>query len=137
MAFVLLGITYFNLRLNLEAWTTAGDFPSVLHGLSAMFWFDMVYVTIAIAFVVLVIVHRRCGLPVIPETWLGAGELLYVLDQTRLQETPHCSRDSRTRELPFNHCGAPCEPAPERHQQDQITTFDPSGSNRFIECDCN
>jgi len=79
VAFVLLGITYLNLRKNPQTWTATGDFPSDLYGLSAVSWFDIGYVIIAIAFVALAIAHCRRALPVIPETWLGAGELLYLL----------------------------------------------------------
>lgn len=79
IGFVLLGITYLNLRKNPETWATAKSVPALLYGLSGAFWFDMAYLAIAIAFATLVIAHRRKPLAFLPADWLGRGELMYLI----------------------------------------------------------
>jgi hypothetical protein len=79
LGFVLLGITYLNLCKNPAAWTKAKSVPAVMLGLSAAMWFGLAYVALAAAFLVLVLAHRRRPLPLLPTTWWGRGQLLYLV----------------------------------------------------------
>ena len=75
---VVLGITFFNLRQNPPVWIQIKSVLPVLLGLSTQTWFDLAYLLLALAFVVLVIRHRRQPLALMPATWLGCGQWLYL-----------------------------------------------------------
>ena len=42
-------------------------------------WFDMAYLALGIAMVWLLVLHLKRGLPLVPSTWLGKAQLLFVV----------------------------------------------------------
>jgi hypothetical protein len=78
VAFVLLGITFLNLRKNPGDWVKAKAFPEWLYGWSASAWFHLGYLVLAVAFGAVLARHWRRPLAVLPATWLGRGQLLYL-----------------------------------------------------------
>ncbi|MEK7675006.1 MAG: hypothetical protein AAB676_04110 [Verrucomicrobiota bacterium] len=79
VGFVLLGVTYLNLSKNPEEWIKAKAFPEMLYSLSAETWFGLAYLLLAAAVLALLIRHQRRPLALLPATWLGKGQLLYVV----------------------------------------------------------
>lgn len=79
VGFVLLGVTYLNLSKNPEDWVQAKSVPAVLLGLSAATWFNLASLALAGAFLALLAAHRRRPLPLLPATWLGRGQLFYLV----------------------------------------------------------
>jgi hypothetical protein len=79
VGFVLVGITFLNLRKNPADWIKAKAFPEMLYGLSVSAWFHLAYLALAVAVVWLLARHLRRTLPVLPATWLGRGQLLYLV----------------------------------------------------------
>lgn len=84
--FVLLGITYLNLVKNVRAWTGARAMPETMKSplfegieLSALAWFNTAYLVLAAALATLMALHARRRVALLPGTWLGRGQLLYVL----------------------------------------------------------
>jgi len=78
LGFVLLGITYLNLRKNVTQWVAAKAMPAEMAGVAAWVWFDTGYILLALTMLALLIRHRKRPLPILPESWLGKGQLLYV-----------------------------------------------------------
>jgi hypothetical protein len=78
-AFVLLAITYLNLRKNPAVWVQAKALPATLGGLSAEVWFNLGYLVLAIAVVTMLVIHRHRRIALIPESALGRGQLLFVV----------------------------------------------------------
>jgi hypothetical protein len=78
LGFVLLGITYLNLRKNVGQWVDAKSMPAEMAGLSAWAWFNWGYAALAVALVVLWMRHSRRPLAVVPPTWSGKGQILYL-----------------------------------------------------------
>lgn len=78
LAFVVLGITYLNLRKNAGEWVRVGAMPKEMAGLSAGAWFDLAYVLIALTFFTLMLRHARSPLAIVPASPIGRGQLLYV-----------------------------------------------------------
>jgi hypothetical protein len=76
--FLMLVVTYLNLRKNPEVWVKAGAVPAALYGLSVETWFNIGYALVACVFIGLVVTHRRRGIPLVPATDLGRGQLLYL-----------------------------------------------------------
>jgi len=79
LGFVLLGITYLNLRKNVAQWIAFKAMPAEMAGIAAWVWFELGYVLLALAMLVLLLRHRKRPLPIVPESWLGKGQLLYVV----------------------------------------------------------
>jgi hypothetical protein len=50
-----------------------------MYGLDSFWWFNIAYLAMAVAFVWLMVVHLRHRLPLIPESWVGKGQLLYIV----------------------------------------------------------
>jgi hypothetical protein len=75
---VVLGITFLNLRQNPEVWIKARTILPSLFGLSTQAWFDLAYVILAAGFAGLAIAHRRQPLALVPATWLGRGQWIYL-----------------------------------------------------------
>ncbi len=73
-------LTYVNLVKNVETWTNpeVKAMQGVMYGLRAYWWFSIGYLTLLAAFVILAIAHMRRPLAVVPESWLGKGQLLYL-----------------------------------------------------------
>lgn len=78
IGFVLVGLTYLNLRKNPEAWVKAKTVPEFMYGMAPIGWFNLGYATLAVAVIWLFIQHRRNPLPAIPTSWLGRGQLFYL-----------------------------------------------------------
>jgi hypothetical protein len=79
VAIVLLGITYVNLVKNVPNWIQLKAIPAELYGLPSRFWFDLGYGLLAVAVIALLFRHRSRRLALIPESWVGKGQLLYVV----------------------------------------------------------
>lgn len=76
--FAVLGVTYLNLRQNTRVWVEAKSVPAVLYGLPAEAWHELSWGLVGLLFFGLAVVHRRRPLAIIPRTWLGVGQLLYL-----------------------------------------------------------
>lgn len=79
VGFVLLLVTYVNLRKNVNDWTKAGAVPGVMAGLPAGAWFDLAYLAIAVAVLVPLVRHLRRPLALLPTSALGRGQWLYLV----------------------------------------------------------
>jgi hypothetical protein len=79
VGFVLLLITYLNLQKNPANWIRAHALPATLYGLPARAWFDLGYAALAVAILVPLGRHLRRPLPLIPPSWLGKGQWLYLV----------------------------------------------------------
>lgn len=90
VTFVLWLLPYLNLRLSPGEWVNevAGMKP-VIYGIPIngnfdfsrgfLGWFDMVFLAIAIAMILLLALHLRRPLPLIPTSWMGKGQLFYLV----------------------------------------------------------
>jgi hypothetical protein len=76
--FVLLGITYLNLRKNVPQWVRSKAVPGEMAGIAAWVWFDAAYLLLLLTAAVLWARHRKRPLAVVPESWLGKGQMLYL-----------------------------------------------------------
>ena len=91
-------LTYLNIVKNLEDWTAPhkitvngveGVFRSVAEvlraplfgsiNLSAWAWFTLMWIAFTAATVLVLVRHRRQPVALIPATWLGKGQLLYLM----------------------------------------------------------
>ena len=79
LAFVVLGITYLNLRKNAASGSGSGAVPETMAGLSAEAWFDLASLLIALSFLTLLVRHSRRPLAIVPSSPMGRGQLLYVV----------------------------------------------------------
>lgn len=79
VSFVLLVITYLNLRKNPQNWVRDHVMPALLYGIPSRTWFDLAYALLACAVVLLLVRHLRRPLPIVPASWPGKGQLLYVV----------------------------------------------------------
>jgi hypothetical protein len=88
--FVLWLFTYLNFRESAAEWVN--EIPSLhprLYGIAVeggfvpsqgfLGWFDFAYLALGIAMVWLLYLHLRRGLSLLPSTWLGKAQLLYVV----------------------------------------------------------
>jgi hypothetical protein len=79
IAFVLLGVTYLNLRKNPPEWVKQGTMPAEMAGLAAVTWFDLGYLLLTIVVVGSLMFHlRRRKLALVPPSGLGQGQWLYL-----------------------------------------------------------
>ncbi len=79
VGFVLLVVTYLNLRKNPGTWIKDNGMARVMYGLPLPTWFDLGYAALAVAVLVPLIRHLRRPIPVVPTSWVGKGQLLYVV----------------------------------------------------------
>lgn len=79
VAFVLLGITYLNLRKNPSDWVKAKAFPVELYGMTTGAWFAIAYLLLAVVVVVLLTRHRQQPLAFLPAHALGRAQLFYLI----------------------------------------------------------
>jgi hypothetical protein len=77
--FVLVIITYVNIVKELEDWVHNKAMPAQLYFLTAEGWFDLFYALIAITAVILLWRQIKRPLPVLSMSWLGRGQLLYLM----------------------------------------------------------
>lgn len=79
VAFVLVGITFLNLRKNPADWVKAKAMPELLYGWSPGTWFHLAYLALALAVVGLLIRHQRRPMPLLPASALGQAQWLYLV----------------------------------------------------------
>ncbi len=79
LGFVLLGITYLNLRKNVSEWVKVEAMPAKMVGITTATWFDLGYVLLALTLLALLVRHRRKPLEIVPSTAIGRGQMLYVI----------------------------------------------------------
>jgi hypothetical protein len=86
IGFVVCGFTYFNVIKNVAEWTKTNLVPRTMKApliesinLSASTWFNLAWAAITLAFVLLMIVHVRRGLAIVPSSWAGRDQLVYFL----------------------------------------------------------
>ena len=88
VSFVVLFMTYLNVVKNVPEWTKKEHplVPAVMKvpffkwvELSAETWFNLAWCAMSLAFVALLIVHLRRKLAIVPASWLGRGQIVYVL----------------------------------------------------------
>lgn len=79
-AFVLLLLTYMNLQKNPDEWVRArAQMPEMMYWMSAEGWFNLGYLALAAGILWLLITHTRHPLAIVPRSWLGKGQLLYII----------------------------------------------------------
>jgi hypothetical protein len=79
LGFVLLAITYLNLRKNVREWVRVHAMPAEMVGIPASTWFDLGYILLALTLLALWLRHTRKPLEIMPSSALGRGQVLYVL----------------------------------------------------------
>ena len=89
VSFVLVALTYLNHRKATETWVQqVKSLPGKFYGLHVsarlssiptVGWFELFYIAIGAALVWLMVVDLKQPLPFIPATWLGKGQLLYLI----------------------------------------------------------
>jgi hypothetical protein len=78
VGFVLLLITYLNLAKNPTNWVRDGVMPREMAHLATSAWFNIAYLLLALAILVPLVRHLSRPLPIVPSSWLGKGQLLYL-----------------------------------------------------------
>ncbi len=76
---VLFCVAVLNLRQNPRVWVEAKSVPGSMYGITAQTWLDAAYILLIAAFIALALYHRRRPLAALPSTWLGRGQLLYLV----------------------------------------------------------
>ncbi len=79
VGFLLLVVTYVNIEKEVKDWTHSKSMPEVMYFLSAHGWFDLAYAAGALVILWLLREHLRRPLPVVPTSWLGKGQMLYLV----------------------------------------------------------
>jgi hypothetical protein len=79
-------IGFLNLHKLVETWVGNGSVPATLKApfvgmieAVPLVWFNLVWWTTAVAFGMLLLVHQRRRLDIVPTTWTGKGQLIYVI----------------------------------------------------------
>jgi hypothetical protein len=89
VVFVLWLLTYLNFRKSPDHWLEyIKSMPEQMYGIYGVAnflpsrgflgWFDLAFLALLVALVWLLVLHLKRGLPLVPETWLGKGQLLYL-----------------------------------------------------------
>lgn len=80
VGFTLLLITFVNIRKNVWAvWLPNKVVQESMYGISAVGWFNMAYLAVAVVAILLLVRHQRSPLSIVPDTWLGRGQVFYLL----------------------------------------------------------
>lgn len=90
VTFVLSVLTYLNFRRSPGEWIKeVSTLTPQLYGIwlagdlmpsrGFIGWFETIYIPLTFAMVLLLVLHLRRPLPFIPETWLGKGQLFYLV----------------------------------------------------------
>ena len=79
VAFVLILVTYLNLRKSPSTWINAKAAPAAMHGLPFSVWFNLAYGLLAIAVIVPLARHLRRPLALIPASPLGRAQWLFLV----------------------------------------------------------
>jgi hypothetical protein len=77
-AAVLIGVVYLNARKNPEEWVKAGSFAETLYWFQPVTWFNLGSLALGAAVVVVLVNHMRRPVAVIPPSWVGKGQLLFL-----------------------------------------------------------
>lgn len=88
--FVLVVLTYLNHRKAVSTWIhQVSSLPKRFYGLPTVGlflpsrglvgWFELIYLSIGGAILYLLIIHFEHPIPLFPESWLGRGQLLYLV----------------------------------------------------------
>jgi hypothetical protein len=77
--FVLLLITYVNCVKIVPNWLEHKAIPEIMYGLPPLYWFNFGYGFLALAVLYLLARHLKERIPVIPESDLAKGQLLYLV----------------------------------------------------------
>ena len=85
-AFVLFGFGFLNLHKLVHTWIDKGSIPETLKApflefieLSPNAWFRVVWWSATAVGAILLLTHLRRRLDIVPASWIGKGQLLYVL----------------------------------------------------------
>jgi len=78
IAFLLLLLPYMSLQKMVNDWIGAKALPESLYFLTARGWFDLFFALTALAVLGLLAAHLRKPLPIVPATWAGKGQMLYL-----------------------------------------------------------
>ncbi len=79
LGFVLLGITYLNLRKNVGEWVRVKAVPPEMVGIATSAWFDLGYILLASTLLAILVRNARRPLAILPASRLGRGQLLYLV----------------------------------------------------------
>lgn len=86
VAFVLLFVVFVNWRKAVGTWVEQGAVPETMRmfwfpsvEFSAQTWFALLFWTVGVAMIFLVAWRLRRPVAVVPETWLGRGQLLFLV----------------------------------------------------------
>jgi hypothetical protein len=90
VTFVLCGLTYLNFRRSPGEWVKeVANLQPQLYGIHIsanlmpsrgfIGWFEMVYIAIAFAMILLLIEHLRRPIPLLSMSWMGKGQLFYLV----------------------------------------------------------
>lgn len=90
IAFVVPVMLYYNMVKNVDDWTSevggTRSLPEIMRAplfggweMSAWGWFHLFFGIAAVAFLLLLVVHLRRPLAILPANWVGRGQLLYFL----------------------------------------------------------
>jgi hypothetical protein len=78
--FVLWIIPHLNFRRSPPLWLRyVKSLPQYPYGLAVMNWLDAIFAVLGVTLLALMILHLRRPLAVVPESWLGKGQLLYLV----------------------------------------------------------
>jgi hypothetical protein len=78
VVFVTLLVTYLNMQKNPEEWIKQKAMPEYLYGIHAIHWFNIGFAAMSVAVTWLLVSQMRRPLAVVPSTWPGKGQLLYL-----------------------------------------------------------
>jgi len=89
VVFVMWVLTYLNFRKSPVNWLPyIKSMPDRMYGIwgvgsflpsrGFLGWFDLAFLALGAALVWMLVLHLRRGLPLIPDSWLGKGQLLYL-----------------------------------------------------------
>ncbi|QQS45903.1 MAG: hypothetical protein IPM66_18560 [Acidobacteriota bacterium] len=79
IAFVLIAVPWLNLRQNPAFWIRNEAVPEIMAGLPAQLWFEVAFWAFAVVVVRMMIAHLRKPVALVPATWQGKGQLLYLV----------------------------------------------------------
>jgi hypothetical protein len=82
VSFVLLAVTYVNVIKDVWTWVQMKPVPAIpadLYGIPSRVWFMVGYALLAGAIVVLLIRHLKSRIALVPLSWLGKGQLLFIV----------------------------------------------------------
>ena len=79
VGFVLLIITYLNLKKNVADWIKAGALPPLMFEVPSSVWFGLIYASLALAVLVPLIRHLKSPLPALAMSWAARGTWLYLI----------------------------------------------------------